>query len=563
MTSIHCPDCSNEVTGSEHTCPRCNFPISKLRGLSAAILTKNAERVAGLIQLGADVNAADNNGRSPLITAALMDDAEIVQMLLAAGARPEFVSSAGETALSVAKSREVERIIRRAIVVSKHKRTQAAPSSEDLPQRPREEPSFDNSPQRPREEPTLRFDNSLMFIEASPLENRNADQSPPIDVQLNEELFESIQSHKVNEEPTLRFDNSLMFIEDSPSENRNADPSRSIDVQLNEELFESLQSHKVIEEPIPELALDFERSMNFADIAAWEKRSVETKAIPVSKSFEPQIDAEDTIGIADEEATIEIPEISQVDEAPPVDLQIQEEQPPLDFSYQQITPHQEPRYFFAAIIGASLLIMFMLLTWPGQLTAPAPHAIQNVKTAKQITKPPVEKQEPPPIQKSEITAPEEHLIVDEKPPLPIPKSEIMAPEKHLTADENPPLPPPQVKNTALVKKGNRSASITGDQEKLRLARALNSLGFSLIKQGRHGEAIPVLERSLRSFPKGTNDVYYAYALFNLGVAWRKAGRPDIAIPILEKRLQIENQRDIVARELSTARQQAIEAGFQQ
>ncbi|MCI0445660.1 ankyrin repeat domain-containing protein [bacterium] len=77
MTSIHCPDCSTEVTSSERTCPRCNFPISKLRGLSAAILTKNAERVAGLIQLGADVNAPDQNGRTPLITAALMDDAEI------------------------------------------------------------------------------------------------------------------------------------------------------------------------------------------------------------------------------------------------------------------------------------------------------------------------------------------------------------------------------------------------------------------------------------------------------------------------------------------------------
>ncbi|MCI0445659.1 tetratricopeptide repeat protein [bacterium] len=318
-------------------------------------------------------------------------------MLLAAGARPEFTTSAGETALSVAKSRDVERLIRRAIVVSKFKQTQPAPSSEDLPQ----------------------------SIEASPCANRNADQSRPIDVQLNEELFESLQSHKVHEE-----------------------------------------------------------------------------------------------------------------QPPPVDLRVQEEQPSVEFSHQQFKWHREPRYFFAAIIGASLLIMFMLLTWPGNLTVPTPHATQTVKPAKQIIKPPVEKPEPPHMQKSEIIVPEEHLTVDER-------------------------PLPHVENMAVVKKRKQSASTIGDEEKNRLARALNNLGFSLIKQGRHGEAIPVLERSLRTFPKGTEDVYYAYALFNLGVAWRKAGRPDIAIPILEKRMKIEIQRDIVARELSTARQQAIEAGFQQ
>ncbi|HEY7162839.1 MAG TPA: tetratricopeptide repeat protein, partial [Acidobacteriota bacterium] len=78
-----------------------------------------------------------------------------------------------------------------------------------------------------------------------------------------------------------------------------------------------------------------------------------------------------------------------------------------------------------------------------------------------------------------------------------------------------------------------------------------------------GEAIPVLERSVGSFPKGTKDPYYAYALFNLGVAWRKAGRPDLAIPILEERLKIADQREVVARELSTARKEAKEEGFEE
>jgi len=493
MSSIHCPDCSTEVTSSERTCPRCNFPISKLRGLSAAILTKNAERVAGLIQLGADVNATDTNGRTPLITAALMDDPKIVQMLLAAGARPEFVTAAGETALSVAKSREVERLIRRAIVLSKFKRTQIAPSSEVLPQ-------------RPTEEPTLRFDDTLMFIEASPSENHNADQSRPIDA---------------IPEPALDFEQSMKFTDAAAWEKRSLETKESFEPQI------------AAEDPIEIIGISQVSEVHHVDLQVQEEQpsvdlSYQEFTRQKRESFEPQITAEDPI---------EIIEISQVDEAPPVNLQVQAERPSVDFSYQQFTPHHEPRYFFAAITGASLLIMFMLLTWPGNFTAPAPHTTQPVKPAKQITKPPVEKPEPPPIQKSEIIVPEEHLTVDEN-------------------------PPPQVNNTTVVKKRKRYASTIGDEDKIRLARALNNQGFSLIKQGRHGEAIAVLERSLRTFPKGTKDVYYAYALFNLGVAWRKAGRPDIAIPILEKRMKIENQRDIVARELSTARQQAIEAGFQ-
>src|SRR5262245_6897930 len=180
MASIHCPECSTLVSGSEQNCPHCNFPISKLRGLSAAILTKNAERVAGLIQLGADVNAADKSGRTPLITAALIDDVEIVQMLLAAGARPEFVNQHGETALSVAKSRDVERLIRRAIVVSKFQRTQPEP--------PPQRVIVQNEPVvEVHKEPLVNFDHSIMLSEIPPPQ---INQVMPIDVQLNDELFE-------------------------------------------------------------------------------------------------------------------------------------------------------------------------------------------------------------------------------------------------------------------------------------------------------------------------------------------------------------------------------------
>jgi serine/threonine-protein kinase len=86
--------------------------------------------------------------------------------------------------------------------------------------------------------------------------------------------------------------------------------------------------------------------------------------------------------------------------------------------------------------------------------------------------------------------------------------------------------------------------------------SLNSQGKALSDAGRHDEAIPVLERAVRSFPPGTDDVNYAYALFNLGHALKEAGRPEDAIPVLEERLTIDNQRATVQRELDDARAQA-------
>ncbi len=119
MNSIHCPECSVEVPGTAIACPECNFPVSKLMGLSSAILTNDRDMVAGLIQLGADVNSVDKNGRTPLMVASSIGSTEIVQMLMAAGARPEFVNEAGETAISTARTRDVEKILRRAVVVSR------------------------------------------------------------------------------------------------------------------------------------------------------------------------------------------------------------------------------------------------------------------------------------------------------------------------------------------------------------------------------------------------------------------------------------------------------------
>jgi eukaryotic-like serine/threonine-protein kinase len=83
--------------------------------------------------------------------------------------------------------------------------------------------------------------------------------------------------------------------------------------------------------------------------------------------------------------------------------------------------------------------------------------------------------------------------------------------------------------------------------------ALNDQGFALMNQGRYDEAIPVLERAVAGFPEGSRDLTLAYALYNLGRSLRLAGRPGEAIPYLERRLEFNNQRGVVRRELAAAR----------
>jgi eukaryotic-like serine/threonine-protein kinase len=85
---------------------------------------------------------------------------------------------------------------------------------------------------------------------------------------------------------------------------------------------------------------------------------------------------------------------------------------------------------------------------------------------------------------------------------------------------------------------------------------LNDQGYALIQRGRYGEAVPVLQRAVAAFSKGTSDLDYAYALYNLGHALRLAGQPQAAIPILEQRLQIPNQVATVSQELAAAKAEA-------
>jgi tetratricopeptide (TPR) repeat protein len=77
-----------------------------------------------------------------------------------------------------------------------------------------------------------------------------------------------------------------------------------------------------------------------------------------------------------------------------------------------------------------------------------------------------------------------------------------------------------------------------------------------MRQGRFGEAVPVLRRAVAAYPAGSTDLEYAYALFNLGSALFRSGDAEAAIPVLERRLRIPNQTDTVARELKDARKAA-------
>jgi tetratricopeptide (TPR) repeat protein len=151
VTLTQCPECSTQISIADENCPSCNFPVSKLRGLCAATLTQDSEMVAALIQMGADVNSVDHNGRTPLMIASLLGDDEIVEMLLAAGANPEFVNDAGESALSLAQTKGVERLLRRAIVVIKfsaaRKKETETEEAAAIPQEPKiEEPVVEEVP---------------------------------------------------------------------------------------------------------------------------------------------------------------------------------------------------------------------------------------------------------------------------------------------------------------------------------------------------------------------------------------------------------------------------------
>jgi tetratricopeptide (TPR) repeat protein len=120
----------------------------------------------------------------------------------------------------------------------------------------------------------------------------------------------------------------------------------------------------------------------------------------------------------------------------------------------------------------------------------------------------------------------------------------------------PPVPRPRARQSAPRPVGGGQPGPQAEPNRqVDVARAahLNDDGFQLMNAGRYNEAIPPLRRAVAAFPHQSTDLTYAYALYNLGRSLRLAGRPNQAIPLLERRLQIDNQREKVARELAAAR----------
>ncbi len=77
--------------------------VMKVQALHAAVASRNAETVALLINRGADVNARQQVGYTPLMGAASGGREDLADMLLRHGADPSLVSEDGKTAASIAK----------------------------------------------------------------------------------------------------------------------------------------------------------------------------------------------------------------------------------------------------------------------------------------------------------------------------------------------------------------------------------------------------------------------------------------------------------------------------
>jgi len=95
-----------------------------------------------------------------------------------------------------------------------------------------------------------------------------------------------------------------------------------------------------------------------------------------------------------------------------------------------------------------------------------------------------------------------------------------------------------------------------------LADRLEAQGHELLQAGRYAAALPVLRSALAATgeqlqsclqPSEERCLTFAYALYDLGRALLLDGSPGAAVTVLERRLQIENQRPVVAAELASAR----------
>lgn len=430
MSLGQCPECSSQVSSKALMCMSCGFPLSRSKALSVAILLKDSRLISNLIKQGADVNSADEYGRTPLMFALMTADKKIVDMLLNSGASaPEKIS----TSIRPAPSTEPE----------------AKPSKRVSPIKVIDD--------EVAEKPENHDDLSCLQCGGS----INADDvNCPHCKTLIMRRYCSHCSRLIPDHATI-----------CPLCHRNV---------KEHFLYAKLRRAKIL------LGIGAAAIFTlFLFILIWQHSATE-KTAQADAIRNPETPSVETKSIAAEMKKDETkaPEQPKVQEIPRVPATTK--------------PKLEPR-----------------------------HEAQKEPVESKIETP---KSAPPELAKAEEPHPE------------LPKVEK----------------PPQ-REVELSAAAEREFELRSQQQ-IKKAKFLNDKGFTLIKGGRPSEAIPVLQKSLRSFPKGTRDVTYAYALFNLAVAYRLAGRPDIAIPILEQRIKINNQRDLVQRELITAKKQARLAG---
>jgi uncharacterized protein len=92
--------------GARAQVPPTGTEVASYRGLHSAATRGDVEEIAHLVTAGADVNARDANGRTPLHVAAYRGDPAAVRALLAGGADPNLLDRQRYDAVTIAAVRD-------------------------------------------------------------------------------------------------------------------------------------------------------------------------------------------------------------------------------------------------------------------------------------------------------------------------------------------------------------------------------------------------------------------------------------------------------------------------